>query len=112
LTILSGGQALFGSEDSRAAVGHSVPFVLWFNFTAGFAYVIAAVCLFKRQQWSAWLSALIAIATVFVFVAFGFLIWTGGLFEIRTIGAMALRSGVWLAITVIAWRSHIAQMPV
>ena len=31
LTILSGGQALFGGEAARAAVGAAVPFVLWFN---------------------------------------------------------------------------------
>ena len=32
LTIVSGGVALFGGSDARAAVGDAVPFVLWFNF--------------------------------------------------------------------------------
>ncbi len=35
LTIFSGGRALFGGAD----MGAVVPFVLWFNFLAGFAYV-------------------------------------------------------------------------
>jgi len=42
-TIASGGTALFGGEAARAAVGNAVSFVLWFNFLAGFLYVIAGV---------------------------------------------------------------------
>lgn len=105
VTIISGGQALFGSEAARAAVGDAVPFVLWFNFIAGFAYIVAAVGLFKRLQWSWWLSALIAISTVLVSAALGVHIWSAGSYEARTVGAMALRSGIWIAIAVIAWRA-------
>ena len=36
LTLISGGSALFGLVD----MGAVVPFVLWFNFLAGFAYVV------------------------------------------------------------------------
>ena len=41
LTIKEGGTILFGDEAARSAAGNYVPFVLWFNFAAGFAYVIA-----------------------------------------------------------------------
>ena len=34
---------LFGGEAARAAAGQFMPFVLWFNFIAGFAYVVAGV---------------------------------------------------------------------
>ena len=37
-TVISGGRALFGGAD----MGAVVPFVLWFNFLAGFAYVAGA----------------------------------------------------------------------
>ena len=37
LTVVSGGRALFAGAEARAAVGNAVPFVLWFNFLAGFA---------------------------------------------------------------------------
>jgi hypothetical protein len=30
---------LFGSLESRADFGNAVPFVLWFNFIAGFVYI-------------------------------------------------------------------------
>ena len=39
LTLVSGGRALFGGAD----MGAVVPFVLWFNFLAGFAYVAAGL---------------------------------------------------------------------
>ena len=38
LTIVSGGQALFGDAAAQAAVGNAGPFVLWFNILSGFAY--------------------------------------------------------------------------
>ena len=37
LTIKSGGDVLFWSEQARIAAGHYVPAVLWFNFLMGFA---------------------------------------------------------------------------
>ena len=64
VTIIVGGKTLFGGPAERAAAGNIVPFVLWFNFIAGFAYVIAGIGLFLWQRWGAQLSALIAIATL------------------------------------------------
>lgn len=49
LTVLSGGRALFGSAAAQAAVGDAVPFVLWFDFVAGFAYIAAGVALILRR---------------------------------------------------------------
>lgn len=98
LTIVSGGTALFGGSAARAAVGNAVPFVLWFNFAAGFAYVLAGVGLFLWKRWAAMLSAGIAIATLAVSVAFGWYALDGGAVEMRTVGAMTLRSGTWIVI--------------
>jgi hypothetical protein len=104
LTVVSGGAALFGGPEARAAVGDAVPFVLWFNFLAGFAYVAAGIGLWLRQPWAARLALLIALATLAVFAAFGVHIATGGAYEPRTVGAMTLRTLVWLAIAVLARR--------
>jgi len=41
LTIKSGGAVLFVDGSSRQAAGNFVPFVVWFNFVAGFVYLIA-----------------------------------------------------------------------
>ena len=51
LTILSGGRVLFGDPVARAAAGNTVPFVLWFNFGAGFAYVAVGIGLFLKTRW-------------------------------------------------------------
>lgn len=98
LTVAVGGNTLFGDPAARAAAGNIVPFVLWFNFLAGFAYVAAGVGLYLWRRWAALWSVLIAVATIAVFVAFGFHILLGGAFETRTVGAMALRSLVWVVI--------------
>lgn len=105
LTIWSGGRALFGGADARAEVGNAVPFVLWFNFLAGFFYVVAGISLIAWKRWAALISAGIAIATLVVFAAFGWHVALGGAFEMRTVGAMTLRSVVWILIAILACRA-------
>jgi hypothetical protein len=111
LTLKEGGTVLFGGEAARAAAGHYVPFVLWFNFLAGFAYIIAGIGLWLRQRRAAYAAIAIAAATAGVFLAFGVHILFGGAFEMRTVIAMTFRTGIWVAIAVIAWRA-LSRMPV
>jgi hypothetical protein len=101
VTVLVGGKALIAD----AAASDIVLFVLWFNFMAGFAYVIAGYGVFQWKPWAACLSAAIAIATVAAFVAFGIHVVLGGPFAVRTVGAMTLRSLVWIVIAVAACRA-------
>jgi hypothetical protein len=103
-TIVVGGKTLFGDVEARSAAGHIVPFVLWFNFVAGFAYVIAGIGLFLWKRWAIHLSAAIAVATIAVFIALGIHIFIGLAFEARTVGAMIIRSAVWITIAVLASR--------
>ncbi len=105
VTIVVGGRTLFGGAAARAAAGDIVPFVLWFNFIAGFAYVLAGAGLLAWRRWAARLSAAIAVTTIAVFAAFGMHVLAGGAFELRTVGAMAVRSLVWVAIAVAACRA-------
>jgi uncharacterized membrane protein len=103
-TIISGGRVLFGDAAVRSAAGAVVPFVLWFNFAAGFAYVAAGLGLMARKDWAVWLSIVIAAATVLVFAAFGLHVWRGGAYELRTVAAMSMRSIVWISIAITASR--------
>lgn len=100
LTVASGGRALFGGVD----MGATVPFVLWFNFLAGFAYVAAGVGLWRQARWARGASLALAAATAAVMAAFLWHVTRGGAYEMRTMGAMALRLAVWIAIAAIAQR--------
>lgn len=103
LTLRSGGAVLFEVQ-ARQAAGNYVSFVVWFNFLAGFAYVIAGVGLWLRQRWAVWLSFLIAGVTLLTFAIFGVYVLMGGNYELRTVAAMSLRTVVWFIISGVAYR--------
>ena len=111
LTIASGGRALFGDEAARKAVGAAVPFVLWFNFGAGFAYVLAGLAALLGGSWATWIARALAVATLVVFVAFGVHVLAGGAFELRTVIAMTLRSGFWVTQALLLPRVLDRRMP-
>lgn len=108
LTIKAGGNALFGDG---ASGGNYVPFVIWFNFLAGFAYIAAAIGLWFGQRWSAWFTLCLAVLTVVTFGAFGVYVASGGAFETRTVWAMTARSLIWAAIAALAYRTLGAARP-
>lgn len=97
-TVFSGARALFGGVD----MGQVVPFVLWFNFLAGFVYVLAGVGLWLGSARGRWLALALAVATVLVFLLFLWHVWQGGAHEPRTMAAMTLRSGFWVVVAALA----------
>ena len=111
LTLKEGGAVLFVDGAARQAAGHYVPFVLWFNFLAGFAYVAAGAGLWRRRRWAAWLALAITLATALVFLAFGVHVALGGAWAHRTPVAMTLRTLVWLGIAALARRLLATDAP-
>lgn len=105
LTVFSGGRTLFGDDGVREAAGAIVPFVLWFNFIAGFAYVLAGVGLWRRRRASVLLAIGITVATVAVFAAFWAHVQGGGAYEMRTVVAMTLRALFWAGVAMMGWRT-------
>ena len=110
LTIVSGGGALFGGPSAQAAVGDAVPFVLWFNFLSGFAYVLAGVGIAMERHWAAMLATSLAVLIAVVFTLFGLHIYGGGAYEMRTVGAMSIRLVTWVAIAAVARRCTVSGM--
>lgn len=104
VTIRAGGRVLFGVPQALAEAGHYVVFVLWFNFLAGFGYVLAGIGFWLRRRWAVVLAIVIAAATVAVFAAFGVHVALGGAWESRTMAAMTLRSLVWIGLAWLAAR--------
>lgn len=109
LTIKSGGSVLFIDGADRVAAGNYVPFVLWFNFLAGFAYLLSGAGLFMQKHWAAWTAIFIVAATLIVFALFGLHILNEGMYEVRTVVAMSLRTVVWACIAIFAYRKIIRQ---
>jgi len=72
--------------------------VVWFNFFAGFTYLAAAAGIYLLRSWAAPLASVIAVLTLVVFAAFGIHILVEGPYEMRTVGAMTLRSVVWIGV--------------
>lgn len=101
LTLVSGGTALMGAVD----MGAVVPFVLWFNFLAGFAYVAGGILLWRGHRLALAVALAILIATAAVFAAFGWRVASGGAYEMRTVGAMTLRTVFWAATALVAWKT-------
>ncbi|MBK5946031.1 hypothetical protein CCR83_06110 [Rhodobacter veldkampii DSM 11550] len=102
LTLISGGSALFGAVD----MGAVVPFVLWFNFLAGFAYVIGGLLLMIGHRLALPVALTILIATATVFAVFGWRVFAGDAFEMRTVGAMTLRTLFWAAMVWVAMKAR------
>ncbi|GBE06381.1 MAG TPA: hypothetical protein ENG95_07015 [Nitrospirae bacterium] len=109
LTIKSGGSVLFVDGTFREEAGNYVLFVVWFNFLAGFVYLIAGSGLWMQKHWAVWISIFIVAATLVVFAIFGIHILKGGMYEVRTIAAMSLRTVVWTLIAMFAYRKIIRQ---
>lgn len=109
-TIWQGGRVLLGGEDAVSAAGDYVSFVVWFNTAAGFAYVAAGAGLWFPFRGAVVLAWVIAGTTLAVFAALGVHIALGGAYEARTVAAMALRSGFWLATAFIASRAGRGSM--
>ena len=99
MTVRTGALFLFTAE-GRLAAGNYVPYVLWFNFIAGFFYTITGIGIFLKKPWSAKAANLLFLLTGIVFIAFGIHVFRGGAYEVRTIGAMIIRTVFWLIISV------------
>ncbi len=102
VTLISGGNALFVLHWAADPKSQVVPFVLYFNFTAGFAYIVAGAGLALRRPWVPLFAAAIAASTIIVFVVLGIWIAVGNAYEARTIAAMSLRTVFWLGVTAVS----------
>lgn len=103
VTLGAGANVLFG--DGSTHRGAVVPFVVWFNFLAGFAYVAAGIGMLRRERWGERTALGLALATLVVFAAFGVHVARGGDYATSTIGALSLRAGFWIAA---AWAARVA----
>lgn len=106
MTILSGGRSLF-TESGIATRGNIVPLVLWFNFIAGFFYLVASVSIFKMKTCIKKLSLAIAVSSAFVLAYLLNHIFQGQLYELKTLVAMIFRTSFWIIFAIYFHRSNL-----
>ncbi len=105
MTLKSGGATLFIDGATREASGNFVPFVVWSNFLMGFTYIIAGIGIWLNQNWTKVLTIGIVTVTVLTFIVFGIHIWMDGVFEIKTVKVMTIRSLFWIFVSLSIMRT-------
>ncbi len=96
LTLFLSSSIIFDLFDIRAKEGNYVLLVVWANFICSLLYLAAAYGLVKLKRWP---YKILIVAVAVLFIAFaGLLIHInrGGLYETKTIGALAFRISVTL----------------
>ena len=112
MTIKSAGLVLFTEGEFHQQAGNYLPLIVWFNFIAGFLYIIAGGGLWRFSQWSVWLSFFIVFSTLIAFAVLGASIGMGEAYELRTVIAMAFRTSVWVIISIVAYRKIIRKQSI
>ena len=105
LTLFLSSSVIFDWFGIRAKEGNYVLFIVWANFICGFIYLIAAYGFLKIKSWT---FKTLSVATVILIVALIGLfihIYSGGIYETKTVFAMLFRISVTIAFTVIAYFS-------
>ena len=110
LTLKEGGSVIFNIGSLRQAAGNLVPFVVWFNFLSGFFYIAAGIGLWLRRRWAVSLSMALMMSIAIAYLFFGIHVLSGGLHEMRTVYAMALRTFLWILISIVSYK-HIRLHP-
>lgn len=105
LTLFLSSSVIFDWFGIRAKEGNYVLFIVWANFISSLLYLISAYGFLKIKSWA---FKALSVATVILVVALIGLfihIYSGGIYETKTIFAMLFRISVTIAFTVIAYFS-------
>lgn len=90
----------------RAMEGNYVPFIIWANFISSMLYLISAYGFVQRKRWTFKLLGSSAIILIVAYAGLFLHINFGGLYEVKTIGAMAFRISFTVVFIVVAFFYH------
>ena len=106
LTLYLSSSVIFDLFDVRTKEGHYILFVVWANFVSSLLYLLAAWGFAKNKQWTALPLGISAIILSAAFLGLLFYISAGGIYEVKTIGAMIFRITLTLVFIVLAYFSR------
>lgn len=105
MTVFSGGQNLFNAEVIKTQ-GNILPVVLWFNFLAGFLYIVIALAVLKRKRIALRLTSLLSSLNIVVLLYLLNHIYSNGAYETKTLVAMSIRTVFWFFFFIFISRSE------
>ncbi|WP_027376500.1 hypothetical protein [Kaistella palustris] len=94
VTLFMSSSVLFDWFGIRAKEGNFVPFVVWANWVCGILYLIAAFGISRNQTWAKFPLMISLIILILDYIGLFIHINNGGLYEAKTIGAMAFRTAI------------------
>lgn len=103
LTLFLSTSVIFDLFGVRAKEGNYVLFVVWANFVSSLLYLFAAYGFIESKKWTAPLLGISVIVLLLAFVGLFIHINAGGIYETKTIGAMAFRTTVTLVFSLLAY---------
>jgi len=108
LTIVEGTQVLLEITTPEYVV---LTPLLIYNVFMGFVGLFAGIVLWRNLAWSLKLTTLVAAAHIIVLLIVVVIYISGGAVAAHSVNAMIIRSVIWAAITLVAWKTskHVEQ---
>lgn len=103
LTLFLSSSVIFDLFGIRAKEGDYVLFVVLSNFISSILYLFAAYGFLKDKKWTAILLGISSLILIIAFIVLGIHVYSGGIHETKTIGAMIFRISVTLTFATIAY---------
>ena len=91
LTMFLSASVIFDLFGIRAKEGNYVLFIVWTNFISSIIYLVARYGFIKNKNWTSTILGISALILVNAFIGFIIYIYTDGVHETKTIGAMIFR---------------------
>jgi len=103
LTLFLSSSVIFDLFGVRAKEGNYVLFIVWANFLSSLFYLSSVYGFIESKKWTAPLLGLSGIVLLIAFIGLFIHINAGGIYETKTIGAMAFRITVTLVFSALAY---------
>lgn len=103
LTLFLSSSIILDLFDIREKEGNYVLSVVWANFISSLLYLWAAYGFIKAKRWTVWPLLVSTVILIISFIALLIHVNSGGIYEVKTIGAMIFRIAVTLIFTVLAY---------
>ncbi len=94
VTLFMSSSIIFDWFSIREKEGNYVAGIVWANLVCAILYLVAAYGIFKNQTWSRFPLTISLLILILAYIGLFIHINNGGLYETKTVGAMAFRIGI------------------